>query len=240
MSAQVPETPPDIPGKVVELAGADPIAAVWRNELGGWTFRACGRRGTRYIKWQPYAGLDSGRRGDVDLLVESEKLRWAAQFIAVPRVLDGGEDDDHAWLVTEGIDAIPAADPRWRDTPDVAVRAIATGLRRIHDALPVDTCPYRGAWLGSKAPPEPERLVVCHGDPCVPNTLMNRDGEFAGHVDLARLGVADRWADLAIATYSISWEVNFGRRFDELFFQAYGVKPDDERIRTYRERWDAQ
>lgn len=68
---------------------------------------------------------------------------------------------------------------------------------------------------------------------------MGRAGGFAGHVDLARLGVADRWADLAIATYSISWDINFGRDFDELFFEVYGIEPDHERMRIYRELWDA-
>lgn len=72
----------------------------------------------------------------------------------------------------------------------------------------------------------------------MPNTLLNSAGEFAGHVDLAGLGVADRWADLAIATYSISWDVNFGKSYDKLFFEVYGIEPDLERIRFYRELWD--
>ena len=71
------------------------------------------------------------------------------------------------------------------------------------------------------------------------NTLIGRDCGFAGHVDPARPGVADRWADLAIAIYSIGRQVNFGCGFDELFFRAYGVEPDRERIRVYRELWDA-
>lgn len=87
--------------------------------------------------------------------------------------------------------------------------------------------------------PAPDLLVVCHGDPCVPNTLIDDAGRFAGHVDLARLGVADRWADLAIATYSIGWDINFGRSYDDLFFDAYGIRPDPERIAAYRRLWDS-
>lgn len=131
-------------------------------------------------------------------------------------------------------------DTRWQAEPETAVRAIATGLRLLHDRLPVQDCPYVGAWLHADATvPEPDRLVVCHGDPCVPNTLMTRDGAFAGHVDLARLGVADRWADLAITTYSISWDANFGRSYDELFFETYGIEADPMRTRAYRDLWDA-
>lgn len=69
-------------------------------------------------------------------------------------------------------------------------------------------------------------------------TLIADDGRFAGLVDVAQLGVADRWADLAIATYSISWDINFGRSYDELFFEVYGMEPDAERISLYRRLWD--
>ena len=40
---------------------------------------------------------------------------------------------------------------------------------------------------------------------------------------MATLGVADRWADLAIASWSLGW--NFGPGWDETFYQAYGVGP---------------
>lgn len=56
--------------------------------------------------------------------------------------------------------------------------------------------------------PPVDRLVVCHGDSCAPNTLLTDDGRWSGHVDLGELGVADRWADLAIATWSTEW--NYG------------------------------
>ncbi|MGO1410239.1 MAG: phosphotransferase [Microbacterium sp.] len=239
--AGVPGDDVDIPARLVELAGDDALEAVWRNELGGLTVRIRGREAHRYIKWQPPTGLGAERDRDVDLVAEAERLRWAGDFIRVPRVVDVGVEGDASWLMTEAIDARSAFDPRWRDSPELVVRAMARGLRRMHDALPVDACPYRGTWLGSKATlaPEPERLVVCHGDPCVPNTLLDDSGEFAGHVDLARLGAADRWADLSIATYSISWNVNFGRDYDELFFRTYGIEPDRERIRAYRRLWDA-
>ncbi|SDH91989.1 kanamycin kinase [Sinosporangium album] len=39
----------------------------------------------------------------------------------------------------------------------------------------------------------------------VPNTLLHADGAFAAHVDLDSLGVADRWADLAVAAWSTEW-----------------------------------
>ena len=114
----------------------------------------------------------------------------------------------------------------------------------------MDSCPY--SWslddrfalitkeserhLEQEAPPI-DRLVVCHGDACAPNTVVLADGQFSGHVDLGSLGVADRWADLAVATYSLSW--NFPGEWEQEFFAAYGIAPDQRRISYYRQLWDA-
>lgn len=213
---------------------------MWRNELGGVTFRVHDTETIRYVKWQPNIDDDSEHSPDVDLALEADKLRWAGCYASVPPVIDAGRTEDgSAYLITAAIDAVSAFDRRWRAEPETAVRAIAAGLRLLHDSLPVADCPWRGAWLPADAQlPEADRMVVCHGDPCVPNTLLTEEGRFAGHVDLARLGVADRWADLAIATDSISWQMNFGRSFDDLFFETYGAAADPERIRAYRALWD--
>jgi kanamycin kinase len=84
-------------------------------------------------------------------------------------------------------------------------------------------------------PPEPaaDRLVVCHGDPCSPNTILDDALRPVGIVDLGRLGVADRWADLAVATWSLEW--NYGPGFDRTLLDAYGVTADAQRIAFYRE-----
>ena len=84
--------------------------------------------------------------------------------------------------------------------------------------------------------PDIDRAVVCHGDPCAPNTLLDDAGRFAAHVDLGSLGVADRWADLAVASWSIDW--NHGPGFDHLVYEGYGIDPDPERIAYYRLLWD--
>jgi kanamycin kinase len=105
--------------------------------------------------------------------------------------------------------------------------------------VPVSDCPFGWSvgW-GGTAPAVPvDVLVVAHGDACVPNTLVSPDGAWTGHVDLDQLGPADRWGDLAVASASLGW--NFGPGWEGEFFAAYGVARDEERIRHYRERWDA-
>jgi kanamycin kinase len=149
--------------------------------------------------------------------------------------------------------AIPgrsAVDPRWLRRPRTAARAIGVGLRRLHDTLPVSGCPFswsveaRVARLESVdghalavRPPDVDRLVVCHGDACAPNTLLDDEGHYVGHVDFDQLGVADRWADLAVATYSLGW--NFVGNWEAELLDAYGIERDEERIGFYRRLWDA-
>jgi kanamycin kinase len=78
--------------------------------------------------------------------------------------------------------------------------------------------------------------VVCHADACAPNTLLADDGSWLAHVDLGRLGVADPWADLAVATWSLGW--NYGPGLEAELLGAYGIEPDPERTAYYRLLWD--
>jgi kanamycin kinase len=83
--------------------------------------------------------------------------------------------------------------------------------------------------------PATEDLVVCHGDYCVPNVLLE-GGRLGGYVDLGHLGVADRWSDLAVATWSVTW--NMGPGWEDLFLAAYGVRRDPQKQAFYRLLYD--
>lgn len=234
------------PAAVRRVIGGHPLQAVWRNQLGGLTF-SVGDPPERYVKWMP-RDVDPVL---ADLAVEAERLGWAGRYTSVPEVLDAGGDDESTWMVTRALPGSSAVDERWKRDPAPAVRAIGAGLRALHDALPVDDCPFD--WspahrlrhlrpeLGHlrdqlAEPPTVDRLVVCHGDPCAPNTLVGEDGRYVGHVDLGSLGVADRWADLAVATMSLGW--NFGPGWEHELYDAYGIEPDAERTAHYRLLWD--
>jgi kanamycin kinase len=260
-----PVGPVEVPERVRAIAGADAVEPVWRNQLGGVTFRlAATDGGERFVKW---SGGDAG--AGAELTAEAGRLAWASEWTSVPRVLDAGRDETGAWLVTRGIPARSAVDPRWLADPHAAVRAVGRGLRSLHDALPVDACPFEWSlerrviaadrrlaagmrpteWFPEHAgytvsyargllhdAPPIDLAVVCHGDPCAPNTLIDDDGRFAAHVDLGSLGTADRWADIAVAAWSTEW--NYGPGFAPLLYEAYGVEPDTERIAYYRLLWD--
>lgn len=232
----------EVPEAVRGLARGAGLTPVWRNELGGLTFRT---DDGRYLKWSP-------RDPELDLAAEAERLGWAARHTPVPRVLEVGGDRTQAWLVTAAIPGESAVAPRWIADPATAVRAVGVGLRALHDALPVDDCPFdwgvpgriaRAAVRGIRLPealhepPPVDRLVVCHGDACCPNTLLGDDGAWIAHVDLGALGVADRWADIAVASMSTAW--NYGPGWEDALIAAYGVEPDRTRLAYYRDLWNA-
>lgn len=240
--------PPDVepPAAVRHLAGGRPLRGVWANQLGGLTF-AIGEPPQRYVKWMP-----RGVAPEVaDLAVEAERLRWARRYTPVPDVLDLGGDEDATWMVTRALPGSSAVDERWKPDPTLAVRAIGRGLRALHDALPVADCPFdwspahrlgqlkpRFEHLRTELaePPPVDRLVVCHGDACAPNTLVGDDGRWVGHVDLGSLGVADRWADLAVAAMSLGW--NYGPGWEPDLYEAYGIEPEPGHIAYHQLLWD--
>lgn len=223
-----------VPAAVEELADGRPLELVWRNDLGGLTFRA----GDSFVKWSP-------RSAGIDLDRERVRLGWLSSRHPAPRVLAHGADDDAQWLVTAALDGEHAVGDRWRARRVEAIGAIATGLRALH-ALRVDDVPASWAtdsWV-ARTPsalgrrPRIVDPVVVHGDACAPNTLISGTGDWTGNVDMGDLAVGDRWADLAVASLSLDW--NFGEGHQDDFFDAYGIDRDDERIRYYRALWEAE
>jgi kanamycin kinase len=237
----IPLEPIAAPADVVALARGAALTPMWLNELGGLTFAT---DDGRVIKHGP-------RNAETSMDAEAARLAWAGRFTSVPRVLEVGGDDTHEWLVTETMRGETAVAPRWLADPATAVRAVGEGLRALHDALPVDACPFEwsvpsrianAAGRGIRVPdelrdpPPVDRLVVCHGDACCPNTLIGDDGRWSAHVDFGALGVADRWADIAVASMSTEW--NYGPGWADPLIEAYGIEPDRTRLAYYRKLWN--
>lgn len=236
-----PPFPPPAPAIVARLAAGRPVRAVWVNEEGGTTFRLGSRASAPdFVKVVPGA----------DFTAEARRLRWAVRHVTVPRVLGFGVDAGVAWLHTRGLAGLSAVHPCRRAVPRVGSPRDRCRTTRTTRRMPTRTCPSEwsaadrlaalapAARLRVGAPPPIDRLVVCHGDACAPNTLIDDDGRCCGHVDLGELGLADRWADLAVATLSLGWNYP-GRDWEPEFFYAYGVEPDPARIDYYRRLWQA-
>jgi aminoglycoside phosphotransferase len=252
-----------VPPGVAKLAVGRPVDEVWENALGGRTFEVGGAAGRHFIKWTPagsgvdlaqeaarleWAGsyitvprvLALGADGDGSWLVTSA---LPGQNAVMPRW--SAEPATAVAAIGEGLRAMHEAMPltacpfSWMAEDQVADARRRAGLGQldpavfhpVHRSLSVEQALDRL----SDVPPV-DRLVVCHGDPCAPNTLITDDGRCSGHVDFDRLGVADRWADLAVATWSVDW--NYGPEWEGLLLSAYGTDPDPDRTRYYRLLWD--
>ncbi|GAA2432289.1 APH(3'') family aminoglycoside O-phosphotransferase [Streptomyces macrosporus] len=79
--------------------------------------------------------------------------------------------------------------------------------------------------------------VVCHGDLCLPNIILDpRTLDVSGFIDLGRLGLADRYADLALlfANARETWlDEERARAADVAFAERYGIALDHDRLRFY-------
>jgi kanamycin kinase len=259
----VSESNVTVPAPVASAAGGREVSLVWENEAGGLTFAVGEGAGRCFIKWAPGgSGLDLS--AEADRLAWAGQYHPVPQPLAyghedggswlVTAALPGDNAVSARWrsnpatavtAIGEGLrvlhEALPTAQCPFSWSAgqrlaqarrqDAAGRLDPAAWHPCHQALTVAMALQYAA-----AVPPPDKLVVCQGDACAPNTLLDDDGHWAGHVDLGRLGVADRWGDLAVATWSAEW--NYGPGWDRLLLDAYGIRPDPERTRYYRLLYD--
>jgi aminoglycoside phosphotransferase len=155
---------------------------------------------------------------------EADRLEWlAATGFLCPRIVDRG----NGWMLTTELRGRDATDD-WpaADRPAV-LSAMATGLRDLH-ALP--RTPF-----GSPFPGTPE--VVTHGDYAAPNVFIDPETlQFSGMLDVGKLGMGDKYVDLALMYKSLANGRNpqYGLVYAaRSFVEQYGGDPDDSRIPYY-------
>jgi kanamycin kinase len=244
----------------------------------GWTATLAYRLVPHLTTWRltgpdgtvRFAKVATGGDRYPSLRAECERMVWAAPYLPVPVVVALDTLGDTTVLVTEQLPGRDATHPDWRADLPGLVRALGQGLRRFHEAVGEEWCPFRFdvaralthveervrrqdirrdgfhpehahltpaaalAVLEAGAPGE-EDLVVCHGDFCAPNVVL-QDWRVTGYVDLGELGAADRWWDVAVGAWSVGW--NFGQELEPLFYESYGIDPDPERLRFFRLLYD--
>jgi len=252
-----------LPEPVAAIASGRLASLVWENEIGGLTFEIGSGADRCFVKWSPRAaGIDlaaeaarmawAGAYIPVPRVLAHGADDAAMWLVTAP--LPGSNAVQDRWLaepatavraIGEGLramhDRLPvAACPfSWAasDRVEWAVQAAEIGQLlppgQSHECYQHLTVAQALELVAD--PPPADRLVVCHGDACAPNTLLADDGRWSGHVDLGALGVADRWADLAVATWSTEW--NYGPGWTDALLDAYGVAPDPDRTGYYRLLW---
>ncbi len=255
--------PAQVPARVLVIAAGRPHRLVWQNE-DALTFEIGTGDHRCFVKWAPPSSrLDLAAEADrmtwaVGFTPVPEPLDIGADELGswlVTAALPGRSAVEDRWVaeprtavraIGEGLramhEALPAERCPFSWTAELRVeqsrRRAAEGRidpagqwqpEHLHLSVP------RALELIADIPPA-DQIVVCHGDACAPNTLLTDDGRWSGHVDLGALGVADRWADIAIATWSTTW--NYGPGWQGELLDAYGIQPDPDRTRYYRLLWD--
>ncbi|MCR1983639.1 aminoglycoside 3'-phosphotransferase [Cellulosimicrobium cellulans] len=102
---------------------------------------------------------------------------------------------------------------------------------------PADLLAELTAELPARREQQVADLVVCHGDLCLPNVLLDPETlEVRGFVDVGRLGVADRHADLSLllANAQDTWPEH-ARALEESLAPRYGSAVDPGRLRFHLE-----
>jgi kanamycin kinase len=253
----------EVPAAVAAIAGGRRLRVVWENEVGGLTFEVGVEPDRCFVKWTPAGnGQDLGREAarlswaaaytPVPRLLDQgadEAGSWivTAALPGLSAVVDRWKAEPRTAVTAIGAglralhEALPVTDCpfSWLAADRLAeIRGLASRGRLDPDRWETEHRPLgvdRALRVLADIP-SVDRLVVCHGDTCAPNTLLSDDGRWSGHVDLGALGVADRWADLAIATWSTQW--NYGAGWEDPLLDAYGIGPDPDRTRYYRLLWD--
>lgn len=120
------------------------------------------------------------------------------------------------------VDLVPSTmESGWDALDALASASVAEGLGEVDEPYQR----YTGEQLlelWRQGRPDAEDLVICHGDPALPN-LIAQQGVFAGWVDLGAVRVADRHLDLAHAHASI--HRNLGPEAVYVFYDTYGQDP---------------
>ena len=255
-----PALPPvAVPSAVAVIAAGRPARVVWENRFGGLTWEVGAGADRCFVKWAPASaaaevireaarlawawpytpvprltgqGADAAGSWLVTAALPGENAaapRWRARPRTAVRAIGEGLRAMH--------EALPAGSCPFSWS---AADRLAELRGQLRDGG-IDRDSWPGARRGLRADrvlelladvPPADRLVVCHGDSCAPNTLLTQDGRWSAHVDLGALGTADRWADLAIATWSAT--VNYGSGWESELLDAYGIRPDPDRNRYYR------
>lgn len=92
-------------------------------------------------------------------------------------------------------------------------------------------------WLMEHRPKE--ELTLSHGDFCLPNIFFEGQ-RLAGFIDLGRMGLADKWQDIALCYRSLlhNYDGTYnGKKYEGfepgMLFEKLGIEPDWEKIRYY-------
>lgn len=122
-----------------QMGGGVEASLVWVNPLTGRTYRLETPAGMQFLKLSP-----KGVPASHDVLIEAERLRWVADRVPVPVVLETGSNDGASWMRTKGLPGMAASDERWQSDRRATATSLGRAVRVFHDSLSsaVAGCPW--------------------------------------------------------------------------------------------------
>ncbi len=215
------------------------LVPVTHGRSGAEVFRLKSPDGeTLYLKVAPPAGVAA-------LLAEAERLEWLHGRVSVPKVLDRGTTGEGAYLLTSALPGVPliAFNGAGQAVKERMTALLGEALAALHatdltgwplgPAAPGEPAGSQGLELDPHEDeraailedlrsrlPAPPRPTLTHGDPCLPNVLVE-NGRLSGFVDLGAAGPGDPPEDLASALWSLGY--NYGPGWSEVLLRAYGA-----------------
>jgi aminoglycoside phosphotransferase len=233
---------PELPDSLESRLEGFSFTEIKLGHSGARVFKLEDGNETLFLKFAP---ISSDPEPAFSIRAEAERLQWSrSRNLAVPKVELFLEDGGLEYLLMTGIPGRDASQPWQPDQIQNIIAKLAIGLRNWHSTNTHD-CPYqltletRIAQAQARTKnanlkleleallehtPKTEDLVLCHGDPCVPNVLLNDDLEISGWIDLGRAGVMERHWDLALIVGSLEMDLNPQfNGWSERFLEAYGL-----------------
>lgn len=193
---------------------------------------------------------------------EAEIMKWLSDKLKVPNVIEYGVQENAEYLIMSGLggkhiedfvdepikyieylvkalhalQAVDIKDCPFSSTIDVRLKELKylldneladIDVSNWEDTTEFDDPNELYEWLREKKPQE--ELCLSHGD--IGSNFFVLDDEIFFY-DLARCGIADKWLDIAFCVREIR-EYYSDSKYEKLFFDMLGLKPDYEKINYY-------
>lgn len=196
-------------------------APLTRMNLGRSGDTVCRVGKDRFLKHRE----DAGR-----LRLEKDRCLFLEGRVRAPRVLEYGENEHGAWLLTDRVPGSSSCLNPWIGRPESLTDTLAEAMLALH-AVPAEDCPF--AADDAERSPEGSALCLVHGDFCLPNIMIAR-GKFSGFVDVGGCGLGDPWIDVAWCLWSLVYNLKTDR-YNTRLLGALGIPMDEARYRLYTE-----
>ena len=157
------------------------------------------------------------------LLREHQRMTWLQGRLPVPVSLAFERMEGREYHLMTKVPGESLVSPRLLKQPEQVVDVLVQAMELLK-AVDARECPF--------ASRESTGQEFVHGDLCLPNILVDRQGRITGFIDLEACGRGDRWLDVAWALWSLQYNLGTSR-WNQVLLRRLGLGFDEERYLRY-------